>query len=133
MDLSPILRGADSGHADRPIFIHYPHQWYRDIGVGLGIQPFTSMRKGPWKLIYFYGDGYRDGEGLDPWFELYDLSQDPLEQQDLAGLHEEDFHRLWGSLSQWMQQGDSDAAETAEGEGHSEETRKALEALGYLD
>ena len=102
VDLSPLLTGDEAAHAGRAIFFHYPHQWYRDIGVGLGIQPFTAMRQGPWKLIYFYGDGYRDGQGLDPWFELYDLSQDVGETVDLAQSRTEVVESLAKEMHDWM-------------------------------
>jgi arylsulfatase A-like enzyme len=102
VDLSPLLRGDDAAHAGRAIYIHYPHQWYRDIGVGLGIQPFTAMRKGAWKLIYFYGDGYRDGQGLDPWFELYDLNQDVGEAVDLASVRPEIVRDMAQEMHDWM-------------------------------
>jgi arylsulfatase A-like enzyme len=102
VDLSPILSGDDAAQPDRAIYIHYPHQWYRDIGVGLGIQPFTAMRKGAWKLIYFYGDGYRDGQGLDPWFELYDLSQDIGETVDLARSRPEVARSMAQEMHDWM-------------------------------
>ena len=102
VDLSPLLRGEEAAHAGRAIYIHYPHQWYRDIGVGLGIQPFTAMRKGPLKLIYFYGDGYRDGQGLDPWFELYDLRQDIGETIDLAQSRPEVVRSMAQEMNGWM-------------------------------
>jgi arylsulfatase A-like enzyme len=102
VDLSPLLIGDDAAHADRAIYIHYPHQWYRDIGVGLGIEPFTAMRKGAWKLIYFYGDGYEDGEGLDPVFELYDLRQDVGETRDLAQSRPDVVHSMAREMYDWM-------------------------------
>lgn len=102
VDLSPLLTGDEEAHPDRPIFIHYPHQWYRDVGIGEGIQPFTSMRKGSWKLIYFYGDGYRDSEGLDPWFELYDLSQDLGETFDLAQSQPDVVRSMAQGMHDWM-------------------------------
>jgi arylsulfatase A-like enzyme len=102
VDLSSLLSGGVSAHADRPIYIHYPHQWYRDVGVGLGIQPFTAMRRGSWKLIYFYGDGYKDGQGTDPWFELYDLEQDVGEEADLAQTRPEVVHTMAREMHDWM-------------------------------
>jgi arylsulfatase A-like enzyme len=102
MDLSPLLRGDEGGHADRILFFHYPHQWYRDVGVGQGIQPFTAMRKGSWKLIYFYGDGYKDGQGSDPWFELYDLSLDIGETEDLAEARPEVVRSMAQEMHDWM-------------------------------
>ncbi len=102
VDLSPLLSGGDFSDPERPLFFHYPHQWYRDVGVGLGIQPFTAMRKGRWKLIYFYGDGYKDGRGLDPWFELYDLNADVGEAVDLAQSRSEVVQSLAQEMHDWM-------------------------------
>jgi hypothetical protein len=102
LDLSPLLRGEEAAQSDRAIYIHYPHQWYRDIGVGLGIQPFTSMRRGSWKLIYFYGDGFKDGQGLDPWFELYDLEKDIGEVVDLAQSSPEVVSAMAQEMHDWM-------------------------------
>jgi arylsulfatase A-like enzyme len=102
VDLSPLLKGDDGIHPERAIYFHYPHQWYRDIGVGLGIQPFTAMRKGAWKLIYFYGDGYKDGLGLDPWFELYDLEQDVGEAVDLSQSRPEIVRDMAQEMHEWM-------------------------------
>lgn len=102
VDLTPLLRGDDRAHGDRAIYMHYPHQWYKDIGVGLGIQPFTAMRQGPWKLIYFYGDGHRDGQGLDPEFELYDLERDLGETVNLAASQPAVARSLAQQMHDWM-------------------------------
>ena len=101
-DLSPILQGHTLARPSRAIYFHYPHQWYRDIGVGLGIQPFTAMRKGPWKLIYFYGDGQKDGQGLDPWFELYDLARDLGETENLIETKPGVARELILEMNTWM-------------------------------
>ena len=102
VDLTPLLIGEENAHADRAIYFHYPHQWYRDIGVGVGIQPFTSMRKGAWKLIYFYGDGDADGQGFDPVFELYDLHQDVGETVDLSDARPDVVGAMAREMSDWM-------------------------------
>ena len=57
---------------DRILAWHMPHQWGAS---GPGIEPFTSIRRGQWKLLYFH-----DG----PRIELYDLEHDLSEQNDLA-------------------------------------------------
>lgn len=74
IDLTPILRGESDGDRQRPLFWHYPHQWYRDIGVGDGIEPYSSVRRGRWKLYYFYSDRR---------WELYDLQADLGEERDV--------------------------------------------------
>jgi len=101
-DLTPIFHGHALARPHRALYFHYPHQWYRDIGVGLGIQPFTAMRKGNWKLIYFYGDGHKGGQGLDPWFELYDLSQDLGESENLLNAKPELARSLIQEMNAWM-------------------------------
>ncbi len=103
-DLTPLFRNASIANPDRAIYFHYPHQWYRDIGVGLGIQPFTAMRKGDWKLIYFYGDGTQNGQGLDPWFELYNLRDDLSEAHNLAASQPEKARTLAAEMNAWMTQ-----------------------------
>ncbi len=102
VDLTPLLRGNDFTLRDRAIYFHYPHQWYRDIGVGLGIQPFTAMRKGDWKVIYFYGDGHKDGDGLDPWFELYNLEDDIGETSNLVQSFPDVARNMADEMRAWM-------------------------------
>ena len=94
---------------------------------------YRSVQDRRWKLVYHPEVDHPKKGQAPPIIELYDLDDDPLEQVNLAGEHESDFNRLWDSLTAWMQQDRGEASEMAEGEGHSEETRKALEALGYLD
>jgi arylsulfatase A-like enzyme len=79
----PLLRGK-TFHRRKGLYWHYPHQWYGKVGVGLGIEPFSALRKGPFKLILFYGDGVNDGQGPDPRMELYDLSHDLGETKNLV-------------------------------------------------
>ena len=98
------LAGLLSGRAferGKPLFWHYPHQWYRDVGVGMGIEPFSAMRKGRYKVIYFYGDGVADGEGYDPRVEMYDLVADPGEAKNLASSDPERCVELRDELVAW--------------------------------
>ncbi|QDV07712.1 Choline-sulfatase [Planctomycetes bacterium Poly30] len=90
LDLSPVLGGADVPET-RPIVWHQPHYW----GVaGPGIEPYSALRLGRWKLIYFHSSVVEES-GVDgrparavrrpePRFELYDLSVDIGEAHDLA-------------------------------------------------
>jgi len=93
---------------------------------------YRTVQDERWKLV-FHPAVDKKGRQEPVLFELYDLETDPLELSDLAGQHENQFKRLWDRLSSWMQQGENPSAEMAEGEGHSQETRDALRALGYLD
>lgn len=73
-DLRPLLSGhPDMFDSSRVIGWNQPHQWGAS---GPGIEPFTSIRQGVWKLIYFHA-GRR--------FELYNLAEDIGESHDLAG------------------------------------------------
>ncbi len=54
----------DALDRSRVIGWHQPHQWGAS---GPGIEPFTAIRQGKWKLIFFH-DGQR--------YELYDLEND---------------------------------------------------------
>jgi len=86
VNLVPLF-GGDSIERPRALVWHYPHQWYRDIGVGPGIEPFSALRHGDWKILYFYGDGYVDGGADDPRWELYNLRQDIGETRNLVAEH----------------------------------------------
>ncbi len=101
VDLRPLMQGRKLRRT-AALFWHYPHQWYRDIGVGLGIEPFTAMRDGDFKLIYFYGDGVVDGKGDDPRWELYNLAQDIGEEQNLVFAKPRLAAKLRKKLIDWM-------------------------------
>jgi len=101
--ITALLAGAAFDRR-APLFWHYPHQWYRDLGVGPGIEPFSAMRVGRHKVVYFYGDGVRDGEGADPRVELYDLVADPGEARDLATTKRELCIELRDRLVAWLRQ-----------------------------
>ncbi|MEM6567105.1 MAG: sulfatase [Planctomycetota bacterium] len=85
VDLTGVLSRGERVPAERPILWHQPHFW----GVnGPGIEPFSAVRQGRWKLLYFHSGveidldtGRRAG---GPRFELYDLAEDVGETRDLA-------------------------------------------------
>lgn len=84
VDLGPVLAGAGVPEI-RPLLWHQPHYW----GVaGPGIEPYSALRVGPWKLLYFHASRSTEGGGkwtARPRFELYDLHRDLSESRDLAG------------------------------------------------
>lgn len=84
VDLTPLFSGGDTFDRDDALYFHYPHQWYKDIGTGEGIEPFSAIRDGNFKLIWFYGDGVTDGVGRDPRLELYNVADDIGEQRALS-------------------------------------------------
>jgi arylsulfatase A-like enzyme len=91
-DLIPLLKGQPGFDKDRPLFWHQPHQWG---APGPGIWPFTSIRDGDWKLIYFHA-GRR--------FELYNLAQDIGETTDLAQQQPARVRDLAAKLDAWIEQ-----------------------------
>ena len=69
IDIRAVLEGDPE---QRTVLFHQPHTWGAS---GPGIEPFSAIRTGSWKLIFFHGDRR---------FELYDLDSDPGEATDLA-------------------------------------------------
>ena len=91
-DLAPLLAGRrDAFDTGRALGWNQPHQWGAS---GPGIWPFTSLRLGDWKLIYFHA-GRR--------FELYDLAQDLGEENDLAASHPEKVLELARHMQAWIE------------------------------
>jgi arylsulfatase A len=86
--LVPLLRGAPRLKRDA-IFWHYPH--YHPGGA----TPYGAIRQGDWKLIEFFEDNR---------VELYNLRDDPAEQNDLAATLSEEAAGLRQRLSAWRQQ-----------------------------
>lgn len=96
VDLAPVVRGEASTDA-RPIFWHQPHFWGVD---GPGIEPFSAVRLGDLKLVWFHG---REAASA---LELYDLARDIGETTDLAGERPDDVARLVGVLADWIEERD---------------------------
>ena len=85
VDLWRLWAGA-GGVPERAIVWHQPHYW----GVpGPGIEPFSAMRLGFYKLVYFHSgaeiDSSTGARSGGPRLELYDLSGDLSETHDMAG------------------------------------------------
>lgn len=90
-DLTPLLTGDPEGFdEDRVLGWNQPHQWGAS---GPGIWPFTSIRAGRLKLIYFHA-GRR--------FELYDLATDIGESRDLAPEMPERVAELARLMDRWI-------------------------------
>lgn len=76
MSLVPVLKDVSAKLPLRPLVFHYPHKWIPEPrDKNLGINYFTAMRYGSWKLIY----SMRTGK-----FQLFDLSKDIREENDLS-------------------------------------------------
>ncbi|QLE03108.1 sulfatase [Galbibacter sp. BG1] len=67
ISLKPLFEKGNVN--ERPLFWHYPHYGNQ------GGEPSSIIRKGDYKLIHYYEDGSN---------ELYNLIQDPAEQNNIA-------------------------------------------------
>lgn len=73
MSLVPLFKGENvPAMKDRPIYWHFPHTYDQ--------YPYSAVRKGKWKLIYLH---------TERELELYDLSQDISETQNVVEDHPE--------------------------------------------
>lgn len=95
VDLAPILRGTGTA-PDRPLLWHQPHRWGPD---GPGLEPFTALRVGDLKLVFFH-----DAAGGSPRLELYDLARDPGEQHDLSAVRGDDCAALATRMAELAEQ-----------------------------
>jgi arylsulfatase A-like enzyme len=86
----PQLREEGSTAGGRGLVWHYPNKWG---GEGPGIGTTSTIRKGDWKLIYWYRDGK---------FELYNLREDTGESNDLAGSEPQKLRELALELSEYL-------------------------------
>lgn len=84
----PLLRDSDAT-LDRDLFWHYPH-----YHAG-GDSPYSAIRSGAWRLIEFHEDDR---------VELYNLTQDIGEQNDLASEMPERAKKLQTRLYAWRRQ-----------------------------
>lgn len=87
LSLVPLFKGNKI--ADRALFWHYPHYGNQ------GGEPSAIIRKGDWKLIYYYEDGRN---------ELYQLSADIGEQNDLSAKKPELTQSLRKELDTWLKE-----------------------------
>ncbi len=87
VSLVPLLKGQTL--PSRPLFWHYPHYGNQ------GGEPSSIIRSGDWKLIRYYED-HRD--------ELYNLVEDPVEQNDVASAQPEVVKELFEQLEAWLKE-----------------------------
>lgn len=87
VSILPLLQGE--AIPPRPIFWHYPHYGNQ------GGTPGASVVYGQYKLIEFFEDSR---------CELYDLSADFSERNDISHAHPEKVSELRGMLHQWQEE-----------------------------
>ncbi len=85
ISLLPVLKGGTVGPRD--LFWHYPHYGNQ------GGEPSSVIRSGDWKLISYHEDGRS---------ELYNLSADIGEQNDLSASQPEKTAELKKRLDAWL-------------------------------
>jgi arylsulfatase A-like enzyme len=72
------LKGQKNMNSDRSLIWHYPHKWNKADYPGINY--FSAIRQGDWKLIY---------DMKAKALELYNLKNDIAEGSDLAGKYPE--------------------------------------------
>ncbi len=85
VDIQPLLTGKGTV-APRPLYWHYPH--YDET------TPYSSAIVDGWKVVRYADDGK---------VEVYDLSTDPLEENDLAAIRPEKAQSLLKYLDGYLE------------------------------
>ncbi len=88
----PMLLEKGSTANNRDLFWHYPNKWGAE---GPGIGASSTIRSDDWKLIYFYKDQH---------FELYNISEDIGEKNNLAESNQEKRKELAQKLSCYLRE-----------------------------
>jgi arylsulfatase A len=91
VSLVPLLQGKGTPKRDE-LFWHYPHYQHYQLG---GTTPYGAIRKGDFKLIEFFDDMR---------VELYDLSKDIGEKNNLAKEMPTRVEELRNRLHAWRQE-----------------------------
>ena len=85
-DLKTLLSGKrDKKHRD-DFLMHFPHEHRGSY--------FTTYRKGDWKLIYYYNPTTPHA----PSYKLYNLSEDPYEENDVSATNPSRLKKLFKQM-----------------------------------
>jgi arylsulfatase A-like enzyme len=87
VSLVPLLTGGNI--PERPLYWHYPHYGNQ------GGDPSSILREGDWKLIHYWEDGH---------YELYNLTEDPGESQDVAAEYPDIAGSMRTRLLAWLEE-----------------------------
>lgn len=85
VSLLPLLKGGSI--PDRPLYWHYPHYGNQ------GGEPSSIITHNNWKLIHYHEDGHD---------ELYHLTSDPSEQNNMAASEQTRTRALRSKLDAWL-------------------------------
>ena len=91
----PMLTQSGTTASNRDLFWHFPNNWGP---TGPGIGATSTIRSGDWKLIYFYEDSH---------FELYNITEDIGELNNLAGKEEKRVKELVSKLGNYLRSVDA--------------------------
>jgi arylsulfatase A-like enzyme len=86
-NLVPILFESRAKKRENPLFWHYPH-FSNQLGL-----PSSAVRKGDWKLVFHYEKHVA---------ELYKISSDPSEKENLVKSNPEKAEELFALLQTWL-------------------------------
>lgn len=96
-NLSTLLTGEADDSRKEKFLMHYPHGPHRSVY-------FTSYRNGDWKTIYHFVPG-KDSDGAR--YQLFNLAQDPFEQNDLADSKPDELRRMVTELKSELEKHDA--------------------------
>lgn len=86
----PMLTESGTSEKNRSLFWHFPNNWGP---TGPGIGATSTIRKGDWKLIYYYRDSS---------FELFNITEDIGELENLAESYPERVKELAIELGTYL-------------------------------
>jgi len=89
------LKGKKNKDENRPLYWHYPNNWGPH---GPGISTYSAIRKGDWKLIYYYTDSS---------FELFNITKDISEKKNLVEENKEIAKALADDLTSYLKKVDA--------------------------
>jgi len=95
--LRTLLTGQRDPERSETFLMHYPHAPHRS-------DYWTSYRDGPWKVIYHYLPTAVSGNSH---YQLFNLAEDPFEQQDLAAARPQELRRMMQGLIAALDQCDA--------------------------
>lgn len=88
----PLLKGSGDSSKKRSLYWNFPNGWGKP-GPGFGAS--CTIRKGDWKLIYYYGTQKK---------ELFNIAEDISEKQDLVDEYPDMVRKLSKELSVYLRQ-----------------------------
>jgi arylsulfatase A-like enzyme len=87
--LDTLLAGAADGDHPDAFLMHYPHAPHRS-------NHFTTYREGDWKVAYHY---FPDAKNGSTRYQLFNLKNDPFEQEDLSSSDPANLSRMMKALA----------------------------------